>query len=88
MSLDSSSTPTTIKIADFDGRVYSNSYSFAIEVKDAGSSTVSGVASFNVQVSPQDYAFDTESLINFSNLLNSGGASIVFDLDSEDVSSF
>ena len=30
LSLDSSSTPTTINIADFEGKVESGSYSFAI----------------------------------------------------------
>ena len=62
MSLDSSSTPTTINIADLEGKVDSNSYSFAIEVKDAGSSSVSGLASFNVQVQSNVYIVDTEYL--------------------------
>ena len=50
LSLDSSSTPTTINIADFKGKVESNSYGFTLEVKDARSSSISGLASFNVQV--------------------------------------
>ena len=70
LSLDSSSTPTTISIADLEGKVESGSYSFAIEVKDASSSTASGLANFNVQVQSDTYTVDTESLINFSNLLS------------------
>ena len=53
------------------------------EVNDASATSVSGSANFSVKVLPDTYTVDTESLINFSNLL-SNKATIEFDLDSDD----
>ena len=50
LSFDSTSAPKTINIADFEGKVESNSYSYAIQVIEASVSTIIGLAEFLVKV--------------------------------------